>query len=124
MANNHLWTVVGLKPWLFRFKKKVGCFNGYKKEGFIPRAEFRGHIQSHLSIPFLSISSNITIVFYNNTSSPVNMKFFAALIAFAGAALAQNAAIGLPTDGQKIEAGSDTVVQIQRPVCGKTCYQL
>lgn len=44
------------------------------------------------------------------------MKFFAALVAFASAALAQNAAIGYPTDGQKIEAGSDAVVQIQRPV--------
>lgn len=43
------------------------------------------------------------------------MKFFAALVACASAALAQNAAIGYPTDGQKIEAGSDAVVQIQRP---------
>ena len=51
------------------------------------------------------------------------MKFFAALIAFAGAALGQNAAIGLPTDGQKIEAGSDAVVQIQRPVCGKNAIK-
>lgn len=47
------------------------------------------------------------------------MKFLVSLAAIASVALAQNAGIGYPAEGQKLEAGSDTVVQIQRPVCVK-----
>ena len=45
------------------------------------------------------------------------MKFFLSLAALVGVALAQNANIGLPTEGQVLSAGSDVVVQVQRPVC-------
>lgn len=45
------------------------------------------------------------------------MKSVLSLVAFAAAALAQNVAIGLPTAGQKVTAGDDLIVQIQRPVC-------
>lgn len=44
------------------------------------------------------------------------MKFIAALATFAGLAMAQNAGIGLPKKGAELKAGSQTVVQIQRPV--------
>lgn len=47
------------------------------------------------------------------------MKFLVSFAALVSVALAQNAGIGYPTEGQKLEAGSDTVVQIQRPVCVK-----
>jgi hypothetical protein len=47
------------------------------------------------------------------------MKFLVSLAALASVALAQNAGIGYPAEGQKLKAGSDTVVQIQRPVCVK-----
>ncbi|CAI7601224.1 unnamed protein product [Penicillium pancosmium] len=43
------------------------------------------------------------------------MKFLVSLAAIASVALAQNAGIGYPAEGQKLGAGSDTVVQIQRP---------
>ncbi|KAF3389484.1 hypothetical protein F1880_003470 [Penicillium rolfsii] len=43
------------------------------------------------------------------------MNFFASLALFAGAAMAQNAGIGLPTADQKLTKGSDIVVQVQRP---------
>lgn len=45
------------------------------------------------------------------------MQFLFTLAAFAGLALAQNAAIGLPKAGQTVAAGSSIVVQVQRPVC-------
>lgn len=45
------------------------------------------------------------------------MKSILSLVAFAGAALAQSVAIGLPTAGQEVTAGDDIIVQIQRPVC-------
>lgn len=44
------------------------------------------------------------------------MKFLLSL-AFAGVALAQNARIGLPAEGQRLARGSNVVVQVQRPVC-------
>ncbi|KAJ5155196.1 hypothetical protein N7492_007999 [Penicillium capsulatum] len=43
------------------------------------------------------------------------MKFLLSLAAFAGMALAQSAGLGLPTEGQEIAAGSQVVVQVQRP---------
>ncbi|OGE58534.1 hypothetical protein PENARI_c001G00491 [Penicillium arizonense] len=43
------------------------------------------------------------------------MKFFASTILFAVSALAQNALIGLPSTGQKVTAGDEIVVQVQRP---------
>lgn len=45
------------------------------------------------------------------------MQFLFSLAAFAGLALAQNAVIGLPKAGQTVAAGSDIIVQVQRPVC-------
>lgn len=44
------------------------------------------------------------------------MKFLLSL-ALAGVALAQNARIGLPAEGQRLARGSNVVVQVQRPVC-------
>jgi hypothetical protein len=44
------------------------------------------------------------------------MKFFASTILLAVSALAQNALIGLPSTGQKVTAGDEIVVQVQRPV--------
>lgn len=44
------------------------------------------------------------------------MKSIISLAALASVALAQNAGIGLPTSGQTIAAGSDVIVQVQRPV--------
>lgn len=44
------------------------------------------------------------------------MKSFLSLALFAGVSLAQNAQIGLPLAGQKLEKGSEVIVQIQRPV--------
>ncbi|KAJ5899728.1 hypothetical protein N7495_004472 [Penicillium taxi] len=43
------------------------------------------------------------------------MQFSLSIIAFASAALAQTAQIGLPTEGQKVTAGSEIIVQVQRP---------
>ncbi|KAJ5710425.1 hypothetical protein N7488_004581 [Penicillium malachiteum] len=43
------------------------------------------------------------------------MQFIVALAAFAGVALAQSTNIGLPKAGTTVAAGSDLVVQIQRP---------
>ncbi|KAJ5645374.1 hypothetical protein N7507_011385 [Penicillium longicatenatum] len=43
------------------------------------------------------------------------MQFLFSLAAFAGLALAQNAHIGLPKAGQTVAAGSDVIVQVQRP---------
>ncbi|KAJ5272714.1 hypothetical protein N7478_007839 [Penicillium angulare] len=43
------------------------------------------------------------------------MKFIISLIALAGVALAQSADIGLPKENQKVIAGEDVVVQVQRP---------
>lgn len=44
------------------------------------------------------------------------MQFFLSLAALAGVALAQNAGLGLPTEGQELSPDSDFVVQVQRPV--------
>lgn len=49
------------------------------------------------------------------------MKFLVSLAALASVALAQNAGIGFPAEGQKLKANSDVVVQVQRPVCVKKC---
>ncbi|KAJ5555950.1 hypothetical protein N7513_003592 [Penicillium frequentans] len=43
------------------------------------------------------------------------MQLLSSLAAFAGLALAQNAAIGLPTPNQTVAPGSNIIVQIQRP---------
>ncbi|KAJ5090205.1 hypothetical protein N7532_008889 [Penicillium argentinense] len=43
------------------------------------------------------------------------MKFIASLAALASVALAQNAGIGYPKEAQKLHAGDDVVVQVQRP---------
>ncbi|KAF9220108.1 hypothetical protein BS17DRAFT_353969 [Gyrodon lividus] len=43
------------------------------------------------------------------------MKSIFSLALFAAAALAQNAAIGLPKQGQSISPGSNLTVQVQRP---------
>ncbi|KAJ5726754.1 uncharacterized protein N7483_008111 [Penicillium malachiteum] len=43
------------------------------------------------------------------------MQFIVALAAFAGVALAQSTSIALPKAGDTVAAGSDLVVQIQRP---------
>lgn len=44
------------------------------------------------------------------------MQFFLSLAALVGVALAQNAGIGFPTEGQKLSPGSNVIVQVQRPV--------
>ena len=44
------------------------------------------------------------------------MKSIWSLAAFATSALGQAAYIGLPTHGQTLTAGSNVVVQVQRPV--------
>lgn len=56
-------------------------------------------------------------IFFTAFFSIIKMKSVLSLVAFAAAALAQNVAIGLPTAGQKVTAGDDLIVQIQRPVC-------
>ncbi|KAJ5514393.1 hypothetical protein N7463_003945 [Penicillium fimorum] len=43
------------------------------------------------------------------------MKSFFSIIIFFAVAIAQRAAIGLPTEGQKINSGKEVVVQVQRP---------
>ncbi|KAJ5543940.1 hypothetical protein N7513_003470 [Penicillium frequentans] len=45
------------------------------------------------------------------------MQLLSSLAAFADLALAQNAAIGLPTPNQTVAPGSNIIVQIQRPIC-------
>ena len=45
------------------------------------------------------------------------MKFITALATFAGVAMAQNAAVGVPKEHAELKAGSEAVVQIERPVC-------
>lgn len=47
------------------------------------------------------------------------MKFLISLAALVSVTLAQNAGIGYPATGQELDAGSETVVQVQRPVCAK-----
>jgi predicted lysophospholipase L1 biosynthesis ABC-type transport system permease subunit len=44
------------------------------------------------------------------------MKSFISLALFAVSALAQRVQIGLPTENQRITAGDEVVVQVQRPV--------
>lgn len=44
-------------------------------------------------------------------------KFLFALFLLATAVFAQSADIGLPTYNQAVSAGSDLIVQVQRPVC-------
>jgi len=43
------------------------------------------------------------------------MKSIFSLVLFAAAALAQNAVIGLPTQGQSVTPGTNLTVQVQRP---------
>ena len=44
------------------------------------------------------------------------MKSFFSLALFAVSALAQSAQIGLPHESQKVTAGGEVIVQVQRPV--------
>jgi hypothetical protein len=44
------------------------------------------------------------------------MKSFFSLALFALSALAQNAHIGVPVEGQTVTAGEELIVQVQRPV--------
>lgn len=52
------------------------------------------------------------------------MQLFFSLLLFVVSALAQRAQIGLPSEGQKVTAGEDVVVQVQRPVSSNPRYRL
>lgn len=47
------------------------------------------------------------------------MKSFFSVTLFIAAAIAQSATIGLPTENQEINPGTEVVVQVQRPVSSR-----
>jgi hypothetical protein len=118
LANHLLSTIVALKPsCVDPGKSGLGPgVPGHKTPG----SSTLGFHSTSTSLSFIPLFFNFYLLqysYFRYLHLITIMQFLFSLAAFAGLALAQNAHIGLPKAGQTVAAGSDVIVQVQRPVC-------